>query len=155
MILSLGELNTIVNKFGTEEEHGKLEVIKNEIKPHYEDDLEEKEFLKTLVAKVTVDQHENMKVECISDFVNEDQCNFDFNHSISEAIESINHSIIEAHKEVMNEEVENKANHQEINTGQQDEISSKETEQDEDTTATNKQEARRMARMVYMQQMER
>lgn len=108
MILSLGELNTIVDKFGTEEEHGKLEVIKNEIKPHYEDDLEEKEFLKTLVAKVTVDQHENMKVECISEFVDEDQCNFDFTHSISEAIESINHSIIEAHKEVMNEEVENK-----------------------------------------------
>lgn len=155
MILSLGELNTIVDKFGTEEEHGKLEVIKNEIKPHYEDDLEEKEFLKTLVAKVTVDQHENMKVECISEFVDEDQCNFDFNHSISEAIESINHSIIEAHKEIMNEEVENKASHQELNTGQQDEISSKETEQDEDTAATNKQEARRMARMVYMQQMER
>jgi len=155
MILSLGELNTIVDKFGTEEEHGKLEVIKNEIKPHYEDDLEEKEFLKTLVAKVTVDQQENMKVECISEFVNEGHCNFDFNHSISEAIESINHSIIDAHKEVMNEEVENKASHQEINTGQQDEISSKETEQDEDTAATNKQEARRMTRMVYMQQMER
>ncbi|PET15186.1 hypothetical protein CN513_20835 [Bacillus cereus] len=108
MILSLGELNTIVDKFGTEEEHGKLELIKNEIKPHYEDDLEEKEFLKTLVAKVTVDQHENMNVECISEFVNEDQCDFDFNHSISEAIESINHSIIEAHKEVINEDVENK-----------------------------------------------
>ncbi|HFK1488766.1 TPA: LPD25 domain-containing protein [Bacillus cereus] len=46
----------------------------------------------------------------------------------------------------------------EISEIQQDKIdhfSSKEAEQDEDIGATNKQEARRMARMVYMQQMER
>lgn len=45
-----------------------------------------------------------------------------------------------------------------IGKNQQDKVdhfSSKETEQDEDTAATNKQEARRMARMMYMQQMER
>ncbi|MEB8992044.1 ArdC-like ssDNA-binding domain-containing protein [Bacillus cereus] len=43
----------------------------------------------------------------------------------------------------------------EIQQDKVDHFSSKETEQDEDTGATNKQEARRMARMVYMQQMER
>lgn len=45
-----------------------------------------------------------------------------------------------------------------IGENQQDKVdhfSSKETEQDEDTAAIDKQEARRMARMVYMQQMER
>ncbi|MGY1423100.1 LPD25 domain-containing protein [Bacillus cereus] len=45
-----------------------------------------------------------------------------------------------------------------IGKNQQDKVdhfSSKETERDEDTAATNKQEARRMARMMYMQQMER
>ncbi|MGR5920955.1 LPD25 domain-containing protein [Bacillus paranthracis] len=45
-----------------------------------------------------------------------------------------------------------------IGKNQQDKVdhfSSKETEQDEDTAATNKQESRRMARMMYMQQMER
>ncbi|EMJ6445260.1 LPD25 domain-containing protein [Bacillus paranthracis] len=43
----------------------------------------------------------------------------------------------------------------EIQQDKVDYFSSKEAEQDEDTGATNKQEARRMARMVYMQQMER
>lgn len=43
----------------------------------------------------------------------------------------------------------------EIQQDKVDHFSSKETEQDEDTAATNKQEARRMARMTYMQQMER
>ncbi|MCU5019618.1 ArdC-like ssDNA-binding domain-containing protein [Bacillus paranthracis] len=43
----------------------------------------------------------------------------------------------------------------EIQQDKVDHFSSKETEQDEDTAATNKQEARRMARMAYMQQMER
>ncbi|QDQ03736.1 LPD25 domain-containing protein [Bacillus sp. BD59S] len=43
----------------------------------------------------------------------------------------------------------------EIQQDKVDHFSSKETEQDEDTAAANKQEARRMARMVYMQQMER
>ncbi|MGN4667489.1 LPD25 domain-containing protein [Bacillus cereus group sp. MYBK234-1] len=43
----------------------------------------------------------------------------------------------------------------EIQQDKVDHFSSKEAEQDEDTGATNKQEARRMARMVYMQQMER
>ncbi|MEK7019815.1 LPD25 domain-containing protein [Bacillus sp. FSL R9-9410] len=48
--------------------------------------------------------------------------------------------------------------HTVIGENQQDKVdhfSSKETEQDEDTAAIDKQEARRMARMVYMQQMER
>ncbi|SEG78866.1 LPD25 domain-containing protein [Bacillus sp. ok061] len=43
----------------------------------------------------------------------------------------------------------------EIQQDKVDHFSSKEAEQDEDIGATNKQEARRMARMVYMQQMER
>ena len=43
----------------------------------------------------------------------------------------------------------------EIQQDKVDHFSSKETEQDEDTATTNKQEARRMARMTYMQQMER
>lgn len=43
----------------------------------------------------------------------------------------------------------------EIQQDKVDHFSSKETEQDEDTAATNKQEARRMARMIYMKQMER
>ncbi|QWH04006.1 hypothetical protein EXW52_28085 (plasmid) [Bacillus mycoides] len=48
--------------------------------------------------------------------------------------------------------------HTVIGKNQQDKVdhfSSKETEQNEDTASNNKQEARRMARMVYMQQMER
>ncbi|WP_324656141.1 LPD25 domain-containing protein [Bacillus cereus] len=43
----------------------------------------------------------------------------------------------------------------EIQQDKVDHFSSKETEQDDGTAAANKQEARRMARMVYMQQMER
>ncbi|MDA2111905.1 ArdC-like ssDNA-binding domain-containing protein [Bacillus cereus] len=43
----------------------------------------------------------------------------------------------------------------EIQQDKVDHFSSKEAEQDEDAGTTNKQEARRMARMVYMQQMER
>ncbi|MEC0899823.1 MULTISPECIES: LPD25 domain-containing protein [Bacillus] len=43
----------------------------------------------------------------------------------------------------------------EIQQDKVDHFSSKETEKDEGTAAANKQEARRMARMVYMQQMER
>lgn len=158
MILSLGELNTIVNKFGTEKEVENLKIVTEEMKPHYEADSKETELFNTHVAKVSVDQDKNMKVECISEYVKETQEKFDFKHSVTEAIDSINSSITKAHKEVMREEIEHKGSNQELSEGQQNEVDhfySKETVQDEDTAATNKKEARRMARMVYMQQMER
>lgn len=151
MILSLGELNTIVNKFGTEEEVGNLKAITKEMKSHNETDLEEKDLLNTHIAKVLVDQSKNMTVECISENVKENHDKFDFNHSVAEAIDSINHSIVEAHKEVMIESTVISAKQQE----KVDHSSSKETEINEEITKNDKQEARKMARRAYMQQMER
>uniref|UniRef100_UPI003F49495C hypothetical protein n=1 Tax=Bacillus multifaciens TaxID=3068506 RepID=UPI003F49495C len=113
MILSLGELHTIVNKFGTKEETKNLEVITKELEPYYEADLLEKELFNTPIAQVSVDHQKNMKVECISEYMNENHENFDFNHSVSKAIDSINHSIKESHKEVMNGDIECKGLYQE------------------------------------------
>ncbi|AIE37077.1 ArdC-like ssDNA-binding domain-containing protein [Bacillus cereus] len=145
MILSLGELNTIVNKFGTEKEVENLKIVTEEMKPHYEADSKETELFNTHVAKVSVDQDKNMKVECISEYVSDSDIEFDFNHSVAEAIDSINSSITKAHKEVMSEEIERQGSNQELSTGQQD----------EEAAVMKKQEARKIARMAYMQQMER
>ncbi|MBE7106126.1 hypothetical protein FT637_24895 [Bacillus cereus] len=101
MRLSLGELYTVVNKFGTEEERQELESIANTLEPYYEADLNKIEFYDTPIAKVSVDQQQNMKVECVSEYVKDNHNSFDFNHSVFEAIESINHSIMESHKEVI------------------------------------------------------
>ena len=145
MILSLGELNTIVNKFGTEQEVENLKIVTEEMKPHYEADSKETELFNTHVAKVSVDQDKNMKVECISQYVSESDIDFDFNHSVTEAIDSINSSITKAHKEVMSEDIEHQGRNQGLSTGQQN----------EGAAVMKKQETRRMARMAYMQQIER
>ncbi|MEC2531126.1 hypothetical protein P9W97_27920, partial [Bacillus cereus] len=80
-----------------------------------------------------------------SEYVSDSDIEFDFNHSVAEAIDSINSSITKAHKEVMSEEIERQGSNQELSTGQQD----------EEAAVMKKQEARKIARMAYMQQMER
>ncbi|PFE70778.1 hypothetical protein CN316_11420 [Bacillus cereus] len=106
MRLSLGELYTVVNKFGTKEELQELEAIANTLEPYYEADLVKTEFYNTPVAKVSFNQQQNMKVECVSEYVKDNHSNFDFNNSVFHTLNYINHSITEAHKKVMNGDVE-------------------------------------------------
>ncbi|MEK7019817.1 ArdC-like ssDNA-binding domain-containing protein [Bacillus sp. FSL R9-9410] len=112
MILSLGELHTIVNKFGTKEESENLDVITKKLEPYYEAELLEEEFFNTHIAKVSVDRQQNMKIECASEYVKDNHDNFDFNHSVSEAIDRINQSIMESHKEVVLQQETNINNEQ-------------------------------------------
>ncbi|PGX11835.1 hypothetical protein [Bacillus sp. AFS033286] len=104
--LSLGELYTVVNKFGTKEELQELEAIVNTLEPFYEADLTKTEFYDTPIAKVSFDQQQNMKVECASEYVKDNHSNFDFNNSVFHTLNYINHSITESHKKVMNGDVE-------------------------------------------------
>ncbi|EHL65170.1 hypothetical protein HMPREF1014_05523 [Bacillus sp. 7_6_55CFAA_CT2] len=49
-----------------------------------------------------------MKVECISEYISDSDIGFDFNHSVFEAVNQINQSISEAHKETLRGDVEEK-----------------------------------------------
>ncbi|OWT48570.1 hypothetical protein [Bacillus sp. K2I17] len=106
MRLSLGEMHKIVNIFGTKEEKQELEGITNTLEPYYEADLTKAEFYDIAIAKVSVDRQQNMKVECVSEYIKDSGADFDFNHSVFEAVNQINHSISEAHKETMQGDVE-------------------------------------------------
>ncbi|MBU4642996.1 hypothetical protein INP75_30205 [Bacillus toyonensis] len=114
MILSLGELHTIVNKYGTKEESENIDVITKKLEPYYEAELSENEFFNTHIAKISVDRQQNMKIECASEYVKDNHDNFDFHHSVSEAIDHINHSIMESHKEVVLQQEINSYNEQTI-----------------------------------------
>ncbi|PEM55450.1 hypothetical protein [Bacillus wiedmannii] len=106
MRLSLGEMLSVVNRCGTEKEMETFNQISDYLEPYYEADLIQGEFYETPIAKVTTDRQQNMKVDCLSEYVSDSDIEFDFNHSVLEAVNHINHSIAKSHKEVMNGDVE-------------------------------------------------
>ncbi|PER69577.1 hypothetical protein [Bacillus cereus] len=105
MRLSLGEMLSVVNRCGTEKEMDNFNQIADYLEPYYEAELIQEEFYDMPIAKVTTDRQQNMKVECLSEYVSDSDIEFDFNHSILEAVNHINHSIANSHKEVMNGDV--------------------------------------------------
>ncbi|EJQ36024.1 hypothetical protein IEE_05500 [Bacillus cereus BAG5X1-1] len=108
MRLSLGELYTVVNKFGTEEERQELDAITKKIEPYYAADHTVEEFFESTVAKVSFNQQQNMKVECINEYVKDNHEGFEFGNSVGQALNEINYAISMAHKEVMHGDVEYK-----------------------------------------------
>ncbi|QWH04007.1 hypothetical protein EXW52_28090 (plasmid) [Bacillus mycoides] len=106
MRLNLGELYTVISKYGTEKEQKNIDDIEKYLEPYYQADFIKTEFYETPIVKVSTDKQQNMKVECISEYVSDSDIEFDFNHSAFEAINHINHSITKSHKEVMNDDVE-------------------------------------------------
>ncbi|MFF2343737.1 hypothetical protein [Bacillus mycoides] len=106
MRLSLGEMLSVVNRCGTEKEMDSFNQIADYLEPYYEADLIQGEFYDTPIAKVSTDRQQNMKVECLSEYVADSDIAFDFNHSVFEAVNHINHSITKSHKEIMNGDVE-------------------------------------------------
>jgi hypothetical protein len=106
MRLNLGELYAVVNRYGTEKEQKNIDDIDKYLEPYYQADLIETEFYETPIVKVSTDKQQNMKVECISDYISDSDIGFDFNHSIFEAVNQINQSISEAHKETLRGDVE-------------------------------------------------
>ncbi|MEK5304454.1 hypothetical protein NSQ69_27210 [Bacillus sp. FSL R10-2201] len=106
MGLSLGEMLSVVNRCGTEKEMDSFNQIADYLEPYYEADLIQGEFYDTPIAKVSTDRQQNMKVECLSEYVADSDIEFDFNHSVFEAVNHINHSITKSHKEIMNGDVE-------------------------------------------------
>ncbi|MGE6592250.1 hypothetical protein ACQKFU_22315 [Bacillus mycoides] len=106
MRLSLGEMLSVVNRCGTEKEMESFNQIADYLEPYYEADLIQGEFYDTPIAKVSTDRQQNMKVECLSEYVSDSDIDFNFNHSVFEAVNHINHSIAKSHNEVMNGDVE-------------------------------------------------
>ena len=105
MRLSLGEMLSVVNRCGTEKEMESFNQISDYLEPYYEADLIQGEFYDTPILKVSTDRQQNVKVECLSEYVSDSDIEFDFNHSVFEAVNHINHSIAKSHKEVMNGDV--------------------------------------------------
>ncbi|MCU5019619.1 hypothetical protein OCD65_23330 [Bacillus paranthracis] len=101
MRLNLGELYAVVNRYGTEKEQKNIDDIDKYLEPYYQADLIKTEFYETPIVKVSTDKQQNMKVECISEYISDSDIDFNFNHSVFEAVNQINHSISEAHKETM------------------------------------------------------
>lgn len=108
MRLNLGELYAVVNRYGTEKEQKNIDDIDKYLEPYYQADLTETEFYETPIVKVSTDKQQNMKVECISEYISDSDIGFDFNHSVFEAVNQINQSISEAHKETLRGDVEEK-----------------------------------------------
>lgn len=108
MRLNLGELYAVVNRYGTEKEQENIDDIDKYLEPYYQADLIKTEFFETPIVKVSTDKQQNMKVECISEYISDSDIDFNFNHSVFEAVNQINHSISEAHKETMQGDVEYK-----------------------------------------------
>ncbi|MFJ1106761.1 hypothetical protein [Bacillus albus] len=106
MRLSLGELLSVVNRCGTEKEMDRFNQIADYLEPYYEAELIQGEFYDTPIAKVSTDRQQNMEFECLSEYVSDSDIEFDFNHSVFEAVNHINHSITKSHKEIMNGDVE-------------------------------------------------
>lgn len=108
MRLNLGDMQVIVGEFGTEEEKQTLKSITKQIEQYYDGDLTEEEFSDVSIAKVTTDRQQNMEIECVSYFLKDNNEEIDFRNSVSQTINTINHSITTAHKEVMMGDVEYK-----------------------------------------------
>jgi hypothetical protein len=106
MRLKLGELLSVVNRCGTEKEMESFNQIADYLEPYYEADLIQGEFYETPIARVSTDRQQNMKVECLSEFVSDSDIEFDFNHSVFEAVNHISQSITKSHNEIMNGDVE-------------------------------------------------
>ncbi|AZJ24401.1 hypothetical protein CT694_33460 (plasmid) [Bacillus wiedmannii bv. thuringiensis] len=106
MSLNLGELYTVVSKYGTEKEQKNIDDIDKYLEPYYQADLIKTEFYETPIVKVSTDKQQNLKVECISEYVSDSDIEFDFNQSVFEAVNHISHSITKSHNEVMNGDVE-------------------------------------------------
>lgn len=106
MRLKLGELLSVVNRCGTEKEMESFNQIADYLEPYYEADLIQGEFYETPIAKVSTDRQQNMKVECLSEYVSDSDIEFDFNHSVFEVVNHISHSITKSHNEIMNGDVE-------------------------------------------------
>ncbi|MCU5743430.1 hypothetical protein OCC47_19055 [Bacillus cereus] len=105
MCLSLGELLSVVNRCGTEKEMENFNQIADYLEPYYEAELIQEELYDTPIARVTTDRQQNMKVECLSEYVSDSGIEFEFNHSVLEAVNHINHSIVKSHEEVMHGDV--------------------------------------------------
>ncbi|HFT5903673.1 TPA: hypothetical protein ACGSMF_004848 [Bacillus cereus] len=105
MRLSLGELLSVVNRCGTEKEMENFNQIADYLEPYYEAELIQEELYDTPIARVTTDRQQNMKVECLSEYVSDSGIEFEFNHSVLEAVNHINHSIVKSHEEVMHGDV--------------------------------------------------
>lgn len=108
MRLNLGELYAVVNRYGTEKEQKNIDDIDKYLEPYYQADIIKTEFYETPIVKVSTDKQQNIKVECISEYISDSDIGFDFNQSVFEAVNQINHSISEAHKETMQGDVEYK-----------------------------------------------
>ncbi|QWI25548.1 hypothetical protein EXW34_30650 (plasmid) [Bacillus mycoides] len=106
MRLNLGELYTVVDKYGTEQEKKNIDDIENYLEPYYQADLIKTEFYDTPILKVSTDRQQYVKVECLSEYVSDSDIEFDFNHSVFEAVNHISHSITKSHNEIMNGDVE-------------------------------------------------
>ncbi|HDR7646142.1 TPA: hypothetical protein QCX74_003338 [Bacillus mycoides] len=106
MRLNLGELYTVVDKYGTEQEKKNIDGIENYLEPYYQADLIKTEFYDTPILKVSTDRQQNVKVECLSEYVSDSDIEFDFNHSVFEVVNHISHSITKSHNEIMNGDVE-------------------------------------------------
>ncbi|QWH20900.1 ImmA/IrrE family metallo-endopeptidase (plasmid) [Bacillus mycoides] len=107
MRLTVGEMHAIVNQYGTDTEKESIDKITKKLDFFLEDDgydhpeLRKKEVLKTPIAKVTSNQLENMKVECINGRIQDYHQNFDFDNAINQTVNQINHSIAESHNDIM------------------------------------------------------
>lgn len=106
MTLNLGELYSVVNRYGTKQEQKDIDEIDKYLEPYYQADLIKTEFYETPIAKVSFDKKHHLKIECASEYVKDSDINFDFNNSIIQTLNHINHSITEAHRGVMNGDVE-------------------------------------------------
>ncbi|AFU17091.1 hypothetical protein MC28_D042 (plasmid) [Bacillus thuringiensis MC28] len=106
MRLSLGEMLSVVNRCGTEKEMETFNQIADYLEPYYEADLIQGEFYETPIVKLTTDRQQNVKVECLSQYVSDSDIKFDFNDSIFNAVNHISHSITKSHNEIMNGDVE-------------------------------------------------
>lgn len=103
MRLSLGDMHTIVAKYGTKEESKAINAISDYLEPFYEADLIEEELMDMSMAKVSTDRQQNMVIECVSDYVKDSDLNFDFRNAVEHTVNAINSSIKEAHKEITKE----------------------------------------------------
>ncbi|WP_309260496.1 hypothetical protein [Bacillus cereus] len=106
MTLNLGELYTVTNRYGTKQEQKDIDEIDKYLEPYYQADLIKKEFYETPIVKVSFDKQRHLKIDCTSEYVKDSGINFDFNNSITHTLNHINHSITEAHRDVMNGDVE-------------------------------------------------
>ncbi|XMA23618.1 ImmA/IrrE family metallo-endopeptidase (plasmid) [Bacillus bombysepticus] len=106
--LNLGEMEQIVYEFGTNREQDTFKKIMDTLEPYYEADLLGDSFNDIPIAKVSLDHEKHLKVDCVNEYVKENNKDFWFQNSVSLALDVINHRISTAHKEVMNNDIEYK-----------------------------------------------